>query len=160
LKRTVAALIIVAAPLVASATDYQVVERPRQQCWNEQVAVQSPDYGGAVLGGIAGGILGNQVGRGNGRVVATAVGAATGALVGDRMSGGTRVGYQTVQQCRTVVERVRVPIVYEPAPVRIMPAPVMVVQQPVYLSPEPYPYRRHHHHYYEERWHGRPYDRY
>ena len=145
-------------PLVASATEYRIVEKPRQQCWNEQVPVAAPNYGGAVLGGIAGGILGNQVGGGNGQVVATAVGAVTGALVGDRLSGGTQQSYRTVQQCRTVMEQVRVPVRYEPArvavPVQVMPAPVMVVEQPAYyVAPPQYrPGRPHRHpHYYDER---------
>jgi hypothetical protein len=100
-------------PLVASATEYQTVERPRQQCWNEQVAVNSSGYGGAVLGGVAGGLLGNQIGGGRGRTVATAVGAATGAVVGDRMS-ANGVSYQTVQRCRTVMVKERVPVYYQP----------------------------------------------
>ncbi|HEX2949071.1 MAG TPA: glycine zipper 2TM domain-containing protein [Armatimonadota bacterium] len=121
-----------AFPLVASATEYQTVERPRQQCWNEQVPVQTAgqDYGGAILGGLAGGILGNQVGRGNGRTVATAVGAMTGAVVGDRMS-NSGPGYRTVQHCRTVVDLVRVPVIPEPAPVYMQPEPVYVEPAPV-----------------------------
>jgi hypothetical protein len=108
----------VALPMLAVATDYQIVERPRQECWNEQVPVQSSShgYGGAIVGGLAGGILGNQVGGGNGKTVATAVGAATGAVVGDRMSapsGSHGTSYQTVQRCRTVVEQVRVPVAHE-----------------------------------------------
>jgi uncharacterized protein YcfJ len=118
LHKILGACAILAMPLAAAATEYQIVERPRQECWNEQVPVQSASqgYGGAIVGGIAGGILGNQVGGGNGKTVATAVGAATGAVVGDRMaSRGTSQGtsYQTVQRCRTVVDRVQVPVVHE-----------------------------------------------
>lgn len=148
-----------ALPLVSSATDYRTVERPRQECWNEQVPVQTAqDPGGAIIGGIAGGIIGNQVGRGNGRTVATAVGAMTGAVVGDRMSrGGT--GYQTVQRCRTVMDQVQVPVVRRPEPVYMEPAPVYVQPAPVVVQPgyymmpaEPVYYReqwrhRHHHHH-------------
>jgi len=110
--------VILAVPLVAAATEYQTVERPRQECWNEQVPVQSASqgYGGAIVGGIAGGILGNQVGSGNGKTIATAVGAATGAVVGDRMASqdsSRGISYQTVQRCRTVVDHVQVPIVHE-----------------------------------------------
>jgi uncharacterized protein YcfJ len=119
LHKLVGAFVIVAAPL-ATATEFQTVERPRQECWNEQVPVQSggQGYGGAIVGGIAGGILGNQVGGGNGKTVATAVGAATGAVVGDRMaaqSASKGTSYQTVQRCRTVVERVQVPVERERA---------------------------------------------
>ena len=118
LRKTLAICAILAAPLVATATEYKTVERPRQECWNEQVPVQSggQGYEGAIIGGIAGGILGNQVGGGNGKTVATAVGAATGAVVGDRMaaqSASQGTSHQTVQRCRTVMERVQVPIVRE-----------------------------------------------
>lgn len=116
--RKILSTCVVAMPLIAGATEYQMVERPRQECWNEQVPVQSggQGYGGAIIGGIAGGILGNQVGSGNGKTVATAAGAATGAVIGDRISSknasqGTST--QTVQRCRTVMERVRVPVEYE-----------------------------------------------
>ncbi|QDZ26825.1 glycine zipper 2TM domain-containing protein [Noviherbaspirillum sp. UKPF54] len=115
LRKILSTGVIAALPLMAAASEYQIVERPRQECWNEQVAVQSggQGYGGAIVGGIAGGLLGNQVGGGNGKTVATAVGAATGAVVGDRMAAqGAPQGtsYRTVQRCRTVVERVRVPV--------------------------------------------------
>jgi uncharacterized protein YcfJ len=114
LSKTFALVAIAAFPLCVFAKDYQVVERPRQECWNEQVPVRSTSngVGGAIVGGLAGGIIGNQVGSGNGKTVATAVGAATGAVVGDRMSSqGT--SYQTVQRCRTVMERVNVPVAHE-----------------------------------------------
>ena len=102
---------LLAAPVLGMATEYRIVERPRQECWNEQVPVRAGgDPGGAIIGGIAGGLLGNQVGNGNGRVVATAVGAMTGAVVGDRMSAGG-VSYQTVQRCRSVMDQVREPVV-------------------------------------------------
>ncbi|GAC1416410.1 MAG: hypothetical protein NVSMB6_18780 [Burkholderiaceae bacterium] len=134
-KRTLNTLgttILAALPFVAHATQYQVVERPRQECWNEQVAIQSGggDYGAAVIGGLAGGLLGNTVGGGNGRNAATAVGAVTGALVGDRGWGG-QSSYRNVQRCRTVVDRVRVPVAdyYQ--------APAVIVQQQYYATPQP-----------------------
>ena len=104
-----AAMMLMTAPISASATEYRTIERPRQECWNEQVAQPSGgNYGGAIIGGLTGGLLGNQVGGGNGRVAATAVGAATGAVVGDRISG--QPGYSTIQRCRTVIDRERVAI--------------------------------------------------
>lgn len=111
IRRYAAALaMLLTLPIVASATEYRTVERPRQECWNEQVAQRSDgNYGGAIIGGVTGGLLGNQIGRGNGRVAATAVGAATGAVVGDRLSG--QPGYTTVQRCRTVIDRERIAIV-------------------------------------------------
>ncbi|TFW10019.1 glycine zipper 2TM domain-containing protein [Oxalobacteraceae bacterium OM1] len=140
--RTIMKHIVLAAltalPLIAAATEYRIEDRPRQECWNEQVPVQTAggDVGGALLGGIAGGLIGNQVGNGNGRVVATAVGAMTGAVVGDRMA-NAGPGYRTVQRCRTVVDQVRVPVVREPAPVYMQPQPVYAQPQPVYVQPQP-----------------------
>lgn len=120
-SRLFSSIAFIAMPLIANAAHYQIIERPRQQCWNEQVAIRSSrsEYGGAVLGGIAGALLGNQIGGGNGRAVATAIGAATGAIAGDRVAGRTPTApsYQTVQRCRTVIDHVRVPIVYEQVPV-------------------------------------------
>ena len=83
LRKIISTCIVLAAPVVAVATEYRTVERPRQECWNEQAAVQSGSQGigGAVVGGIAGGLIGNQIGGGNGKTVATAVGAATGAVI-------------------------------------------------------------------------------
>lgn len=151
----IAAMLLV-APVVVMATEYRVVERPRQECWNEQVPVRASnsDVGGAIVGGIAGGIIGNQVGNGNGRVVATAVGAMTGAIVGDRMSSGSpSYQSQTVRRCRTVMEEVREPVVY---PTVIYQRPIVVAQPVVeqrvyYVEDRPYPYYRkhwkHHHHH-------------
>lgn len=120
LTRALTCAIFLAVPAIASATEYQIVERPRQHCWDEQVAVQSArsGYGGVVIGGIAGGLLGNRIGKGNGRAVATAIGAATGAFAGDRLAGRypASTSYQTVQRCKTVVDHVRVPVIYEDEP--------------------------------------------
>jgi uncharacterized protein YcfJ len=149
------AIAVLALPLAVQATEYRVVERPRQECWNERAPVQSAGLGGVILGGIAGGILGNQVGGGNGRTVATAVGAATGAMVGDRMSNGGP-SYQTVQRCRTVMEQVQVPVVREQAPVVIVRQPVPVVEERVYyIEGEKH---RHHHKHWDRGWHGRDHD--
>jgi uncharacterized protein YcfJ len=150
----IGALAAVAVPLAASATEYQVVERPRQECWNEQVPVRGSarDPGGAIVGGIAGGIIGNQIGNGNGRTVATAVGAMTGAIVGDRMSGNvSTVSYQNVQRCRTVVDRVEVPVVYRQVEVV---RPVPVVERRVVVVEDDY-YVRHKHKHHHHDWHHR-----
>jgi uncharacterized protein YcfJ len=147
IKRVFVTISVLMLPIAAFATEYQTVERPRQECWNEQVPVQSArttDYGGALVGGLAGGLLGSQVGGGRGRTVATAVGAMTGAIVGDRMSGNSaQQGYQsaqTVRRCRTVMAQVRVPVYYEPAPAAY--APVPVVTQSVYYVDQPEPMYR------------------
>lgn len=128
---TIAVLVF---PAVAFATEYRTAERPRQECWNEQVRAQprGNDYGGAIVGGIAGGLLGNQVGRGNGRKVATAVGAMTGAMVGDRMTSSNGANFTTVRRCRTVVDRVQVPMYEEPV-VQIVEGPPQYVEQRSYF---------------------------
>lgn len=154
-SKVLAMLAILILPLASQATEYRTVEQPRQECWNEQVPVQSAEngYGGAIIGGIAGGILGNQVGRGNGRTVATAVGAAAGALVGDRMA-SDRPGYRTVQRCRTVIDYQQVPVYREP--VQIIRQPVQIIQPaPVYyVEPDGYYYQRrywkHHRHEHDD----------
>lgn len=152
-KKIATVFIILSLPLAAWATEYQIVERPRQECWNEQLPVQSArqDYGGAILGGIAGGIIGNQVGGGNGRTVATAIGAMTGAVVGDRMSSeGPAYQMQTVQRCRTVVDHVRVPVVHEQVEViQAPPPPAVIVEQRSYFVEQPSYYVEHRH----RRWH-------
>jgi uncharacterized protein YcfJ len=137
LKRVLGAIAILALPLTGFATEYTVVERPRQECWNEQVATggRSSDYTGAVIGGIAGGILGNQVGGGNGKTVATAAGAATGAVVGDRMSNNSP-SYQTVQRCRTVMERQRVPVAER----------VIERERVIYVKEKKHKHKHKHHH--------------
>jgi uncharacterized protein YcfJ len=144
IRKNLACIAVIALPMIASATEYRTVERPRQQCWNEQVPVQSQGsgYGGAVIGGIAGGLLGNQVGGGNGKTVATAIGAATGAVAGDRIAGrnAPATQYQTVQRCKTVIDHVRVPVVYEQAPVYEV-APVYQ-----YREDQPKSRREHKHH--------------
>jgi uncharacterized protein YcfJ len=157
-SKILGAIVIFALPLVASATEYQTVERPRQECWNEQVPVQTAyqGYGGAIVGGLAGGILGNQVGGGNGRTIATALGAVTGAVVGDRMS-SSAPSYQTVKRCRTVVDQVQVPVMRPP--VQYVPQPVQYISQPIQIIEEPpayyvVPEEPHYREYWNRGWHG------
>ncbi|GJI92312.1 glycine zipper 2TM domain-containing protein [Duganella hordei] len=146
--KTLSWVIFLAMPMLANAAEYRIVERPRQQCWNEQVAVRSSGsgYGGAVIGGIAGGLLGNRIGKGNGRAVATAIGAATGAVAGDRI--GDRYpaspSYQTVERCKTVVDHVRVPVFYETEPVY---GPVAVYHYREYYVADQPKWRRHSKHH-------------
>ena len=165
-----AAAILIALPLAAQAdgysrTEYVTVSQPRQQCWNEQVAVGGHNDG-AIVGGIAGGIIGNQVGRGNGRVAATAVGAVTGAIVGERLSNGGGVSYRTVQRCNTVYEQVQVPrTVTYVEPARVYYRPVPVVETVTYVDRYPYyrgrewhehEWREHHEHEWHD--HGHHHD--
>jgi hypothetical protein len=139
-KNIIGSVALLALPLAAMATEYRTVDRPRQECWNEQVAVRGGggDIGSALIGGVAGGLLGNTIGGGNGRTAATAVGAVTGAMVGDRVW-GSQTSVQNVQRCRTVIDKVQVPVYYQAAPVA---APVVVEQRyyvpppaPVYVEP-------------------------
>ncbi len=156
--KTNLALLVLALPAVAFATEYQTVERPRQECWNEQVQVQQrgDDAGGAIIGGIAGGLLGNQVGRGNGRTAATAVGAITGAMVGERMSSQPGYYTQNVQRCRTVIERIQVPVYRAPAQVWVEEQPVYVPRaEYYYVRPAEREYREH----WDHEWHGRRHER-
>ena len=134
LIRLLTTISVVALPILGNATEYQTVDHPRQECWNEQVPTQSigAEYGGTIIGGIAGGLLGNQVGSGNGRTLATAVGAVTGAVVGDRMSSNS-ISYKTVQRCKIVMDYEQVPTYREPAqkvrqPVQAYQEPVRVIQ--------------------------------
>ena len=116
MKKMLGMLVVLSLPLSASATQYRIVDQPREECWNEQVPVQarSGDYGAALIGGVAGGLLGSNVGKGNGRTAATALGAVAGAVIGDR-GWGQGQSVQTVRRCRTVVDQVRVPN-YERSP--------------------------------------------
>lgn len=94
------------------------VERPRRECWDEQVVHRERNQGpwfdngaaGSVIGAIAGGVAGHQFGKGRGKDAATVIGAVIGAGVGQRVAverGAPRqtiehVGYEEV--CKTVVE--------------------------------------------------------
>lgn len=141
LKQLLSSIAIAMLSLPSFATEYQTVQRPRQECWNEQVPTQSTEqgYGGVLLGGLAGGVWGHQVGGGRGKTAATAMGAVAGAMVGDRIAASTPT-YSSVRRCRTVMDLVRVPvyapdpIYYEPAPVYYEPVPV--AQPRVYFSPQ------------------------
>jgi uncharacterized protein YcfJ len=154
-SKSIWVLLALTLPAAAFATEYQTVERPRQECWNEQVQVQQrgDDYGGAIVGGIAGGILGNQLGHGNGRTAATAVGAITGAMVGDRISSQPGYYTQTVQRCRTVIDRVQVPVYQEPPQVWVEEQPVYVPgPEYYYVHPAEHEYREHRDHGWDGRW--------
>ena len=80
------------------------ISTPHQECWEEEVPVNSDDKTvGSVIGGVAGGILGHQVGSGSGKDVATVAGAIIGTIVGSRLADdGTR--YERVRKCRTIYD--------------------------------------------------------
>ncbi len=99
--------------------EYERVNQPRQECYNElvetRVPVQRPDsegpeYGGTILGGIVGGVIGNRFGKGHGREAATAAGAVAGALIGSQYDNRGRteiirdegVQHREVRRCRDI----------------------------------------------------------
>ena len=95
--------------VIKSSPEYRTVttRTPYQECWDEQVPVNSSNGVsnniGALIGGVAGGILGHQVGGGSGKTAATVGGAIIGTLVGKNLSGNQNQGttYQTQRKCVT-----------------------------------------------------------
>ena len=81
---------------------------PIEECWNEEVPVESSDNSevvGAVIGGAAGGILGHQIGGGSGKTAATIGGAVIGTLIGKSLAEQkARPGYRMVKRCRNRYE--------------------------------------------------------
>jgi len=79
---------------------------PREECYDEQTAVEPPQpdnrTAGTVLGAIVGGVIGNQFGKGNGRAATTAAGAAAGAVVGNNASAPGERAFATERHCRIV----------------------------------------------------------
>ena len=98
--------------VIKSTPEYRTVttRTPYQECWDEQVPVNSSngvnDNLGALIGGVAGGILGHQVGGGSGKTAATVGGAIIGTLVGKNLSENQNQGttYQTQRKCVTKYE--------------------------------------------------------
>lgn len=99
--------------------EYERVNQPRQECYNEVVETrvpvqrqysEGPEYGGTVLGGIVGGVIGNRFGKGHGREAATAAGAVAGALIGSQYDNRGRtevirdegVQEREVRRCRDI----------------------------------------------------------
>jgi len=82
---------------------------PREQCWNEPVAVPSGprSYTAPIVGAIIGGALGNAVGHNSSnQKVGAVVGAALGASVGNDIGQRNRqYGYRDEQVCRMVEEQ-------------------------------------------------------
>lgn len=86
------------------------VERPRQECWQEDVVHR--DSGGrsatpVVVGGILGGAVGHQIGKGRGRDIATVAGAILGASIGNDVRNRNdreREWVSTENVCRDVVD--------------------------------------------------------
>lgn len=83
------------------------VDRPRQECYDEEVTTASRGNGsaGAVLGAVVGGVLGNTVGKGDGRKAATVAGAVAGGAIGHGVATrGDGVDVETRTRCRQVSE--------------------------------------------------------
>ncbi len=94
-----------------STPEYRTVttRTPYQECWDEQVPVNSNNTNsniGALIGGVAGGILGHQVGGGSGKTAATVGGAIIGTLVGKNLAENQNnsTTYQTQRKCVTKYE--------------------------------------------------------
>jgi uncharacterized protein YcfJ len=105
------------APVLASTPVYQVMEsqRPRQECWEEQVQYQAQAPRSAtpgLLGALIGGALGNAVGHHKsnkqvGTVVGAIIGGSIGSDIGRNRSGGSDYYTDTVERCRTVYTNVQ-----------------------------------------------------
>ena len=86
------------------------VDRPRQECWHEDVVHREPGSRSKtplVVGGIIGGAVGHQIGNGRGRDIATVAGALLGASIGNDMRNRNyrdREWVETQQVCREVVD--------------------------------------------------------
>ncbi len=102
---------------------YNVPEQtvPKQECWEEQVPIDSSDSDdrdssrgvASVVGAIIGGLIGHQVGHGHGRTAATAAGAVAGGVIGNNIAAANERDdvdrgdeqaprYKVVRRCRTV----------------------------------------------------------
>lgn len=86
------------------------INRPEQECWDEERIVEH-GYGGnrqagGLVGGIIGGVAGHQVGKGHGKAAATIVGTLLGSTIGRDIAANNqrRVGshVQTETVCRSV----------------------------------------------------------
>lgn len=86
------------------------VDRPRQECWQEEVVHResaSRSKTPMVVGGIIGGALGNQFGKGRGKDVATVAGVLLGASIGNDIRNRNhrdRHWVETENVCREVVD--------------------------------------------------------
>lgn len=86
------------------------VERPRQECWREQVVHResaSRSKTPMVVGGIIGGAIGNQFGKGRGKDAATIAGVLLGASIGNDMRNRQyhdREWVESEDVCREVVD--------------------------------------------------------
>lgn len=102
------------ADVIESRPIYQTVSvsMPREQCWNEQVAVREERRNSntpVVVSSIVGGALGNALGNNkSSQRVGAVVGAVLGHSVGrDIVAANNRsqpMRYQTVRHCETVNE--------------------------------------------------------
>ncbi len=100
------------------------VERPRRECWEEEVYEEvsaGPGHrplgtaGPTIAGGILGGVIGHQFGSGRGNDAMTALGALMGAAIaseraqrrayGSHASPAAEVRPVMVERCQTTTER-------------------------------------------------------
>lgn len=90
----------------------KTVYTPREECSNQQVAVQNPtkdpnQIAGTVTGAVIGGLVGNQIGDGDGKKVATVGGVIAGGYTGKKVQEGMQernVGQVSQRVCDTKQE--------------------------------------------------------
>jgi len=108
--------VVAATPIVR----HVVVERPREQCWQEDVVRSSyaPDAalrvaGATVAGGVIGGVIGHQLGHGRDRDALTVVGTLVGSALANQTAlrnqlaapGALITETVPVERCTTVSQR-------------------------------------------------------
>lgn len=85
------------------------VERPRRECWDEEVYEEVPgpahnygrsgrgSAGATIAGGVVGGVIGRQFGGGKGRDAMTLFGTLVGAAIANDRSARQQAGYRSAQ---------------------------------------------------------------
>lgn len=111
------ARVVSATPIVR----HVVVERPRQECWRDEVVNTryTPDAalrvaGATLAGGLIGGAIGHELGHGHDRDTLAVVGSFVGSALANQAAGQRELARPgalveeaiPVEHCRTVTERV------------------------------------------------------
>ena len=86
---------------------YVTVDRPRQECYDDDARRPAAGVTGqTIAGGVIGAAIGRQFGGGSGRDLATALGATAGAVIANQRA-QRNLGYREVpvQRCEVVNDR-------------------------------------------------------